>query len=308
MDQLNYHHLRYFYAIAREGNLTRAAEKLMVSQSALSSQLRKLEDSLGEALFERENKRLMLTEAGKIALDYADTIFKAGDELQATLEQGTRRKLQVLRIGAVATLSRNFQLAFVEPLIDKSGVEIVIRSGSLGELLKGLKHHTLDVVLANQEVTRDAENTWHSHLLDDQGVSLVAAPSEKRKEFQFPQDLHGLPVILPTVESKIRQSFDLVMRREGLQPQVVAEIDDMAMLRLMARESRSHCLVPRVVVQDELESGELEEWHRLTDIREGFYAITTDRRYPNELVRILIESMLETRKKKLAERAKRKGS
>lgn len=304
MEQLNYHHLRYFHAIAKEGNLTRAAEKLMVSQSALSSQLRKLEESLGESLFERESKRLVLTEAGRIALDYADTIFKAGDELRATLEQGTRRKLQVLRIGAVATLSRNFQLAFVAPLIDKPGVEIVIRSGTLGELLDGLKHHTLDVVLANQEVPRDAENTWHSQLLDDQGVSLVGAPSDKRKDFEFPRDLHNLPMILPTMESKIRQSFDLVMRREGLQPHVVAEIDDMAMLRLMARESRSHCLVPRVVVQDELESGVLEEWHRLTEIREGFYAITTDRRYPNALVRILIESMLEARAERLVGRVK----
>ncbi|QQL45568.1 LysR family transcriptional regulator [Sulfuriroseicoccus oceanibius] len=296
MDQLNYHHLRYFYAIAREGNLTRAAEKLRVSQSALSSQLRKLEESLGEALFERENKRLVLTEAGKIALDYAETIFKAGRELQATLEQGTRRKLQVLRIGAVATLSRNFQLAFVEPLIDQPGVEIVIRSGTLGELLKGLQHHTLDVVLANQEVPRDAEHAWHSHLLDEQGVSLVARPDVAGAAFEFPAGLNGVPVVLPTLESQIRQSFELLLAREGVHPQVVAEVDDMAMLRLMARESRAHCLVPRVVVQDELEAGLLVERHRFSEVREGFYAITTERRFPNELVRILIQSMLDERR------------
>ncbi len=295
MNQLNYHHLRYFHAIAKEGNLTRAAERLNVSQSALSAQLKRLEENLEEALFEREHKRLILTEAGKIALDYADTIFKAGNEMLDTLKYGTGRKLQALRIGVVATLSRNFQLDFVKPLIDQPGVELIIRSGSLREHLRGLKNHTLDVILANRSVPLDAETHWHSHLLDEQSVSLVTPTAIGQSKLVYPDDLDDLPVIVPTLESNVRHAFDLQMQQAGVRPRLVAEIDDMAMLRLMARESKAHTLVPQVVVKDELDSGELVERHRFPEIKETFYAITADRRFPNELVRILIKTMTQDR-------------
>jgi LysR family transcriptional activator of nhaA len=134
MPKLNYHHLRYFWVIAGERSLTRAAERLHVSQSALSIQLRKLEDSLGQALFDRENKRLALTEAGRIALDYANTIFRAGDELENTLQNRPSGHRQVLRVGAVATLSRNFQLELLRPVLGRTDLELVVRSGSLREL------------------------------------------------------------------------------------------------------------------------------------------------------------------------------
>jgi LysR family transcriptional activator of nhaA len=287
--QLNFHHLRYFHAIAREGSLTRAAKRLNLSQSALSVQLRKLEESLGHPLFDREHKSLVLTEAGKVVLDHAESIFRLGDDLVDTLQQRRSDRRQVLRVGAVATLSRNFQMRLLGDLARREDVELVLRSGSLRELLTQMQAHTVDLVLSNQPVRRDMETNWFSHLLAEQSVSLVAAKDKRKKVFRFPEDLDGQPVLVPSMESHIRTAFDLVMERYGVRPVIVAEVDDMAMLRLLARESGTLALVPRVVVLDELDSGVLVEKHRFPEIREGFYAITPSRKFPNALVKELVE-------------------
>ena len=287
--QLNFHHLRYFHAIAREGSLTRAAKRLNLSQSALSVQLRKLEESLGHPLFDREHKSLVLTEAGKMALDHAESIFRLGDDLVDTLQQRRSDRRLVLRVGAVATLSRNFQMRLLRDLARREDVELVLRSGSLRELLTQMQAHTVDLVLSNQPVRRDMETNWFSHLLAEQSVSLVAAKDKRKREFRFPEDLDGTPVLVPSMESNIRTAFDLVMERYGVRPVIAAEVDDMAMLRLLARESGTLALVPRVVVLDELDSGVLVERHRFPEIREGFYAITPSRKFPNALVKELVE-------------------
>ncbi len=290
MATLNYHHLRYFWAIAHERSLTRAAEKLNVSQSALSIQLRKLEERLGHALFERAGKRMKLTEAGRIALEHANSIFRTGDELVSTLQGRNAGTRQVLRIGAVATLSRNFQLELVRPLLVRPDLDLVMRSGTLRELLAQLRAHAVDLVLSNLPVPRDAETNWHSHLLAEQPVSLVGQPTRSRRPFEFPEDLRTLPVILPSSESNTRAAFDLLLERAGVTPVILAEVDDMAMLRLLARESQALALVPPVVVQDELRDGRLAERYQFSDIRESFYAITPTRRFPNPLVREVVEA------------------
>lgn len=148
MSELNYHHLRYFRAVAHDGNLTRTAERLNLSQSALSTQIKQLEHRLGHALFERRGRNLVLTEAGRIALDHADTIFSAGEELVETLRE-TGRTRRAVRIGALATLSRNFQIEFLRPILGRSYVDIILRSGSTSELLGMLASLNLDIVLLN---------------------------------------------------------------------------------------------------------------------------------------------------------------
>lgn len=284
MPFLNYHHLRYFRAIATEGTLTRAAQRLNISQSALSIQLRSLEESLGQPLFHRQKKSLVLTEAGRIALEYAESIFRAGEEMTAVLRDEAGGQRRVVRIGAVATLSRNFQIALVKPLLGRSDVELILRSGSLRDLLAELRAHTLDVVLSNLPVRRDAETHWHSHLLDEQPVSLVGARTRKRTRFTFPDDLRHTPLVLPSLDSNIRSAFDLLLEQHRIRPIIAAEVDDMAMLRLLAREGAGLALVPPVVVSDELENRILVERHRIREIRESFYAITPSRRFPNPAV------------------------
>lgn len=291
MPHLNYHHLRYFWMIATEGSMSRAARRLNVSPSSLSVQLKSLEEQLGQSLFERKGKSLVLTEAGRIALDYANTVFQSGHELLEALT-GLSPERQVLRIGAVATLSRNFQIGLLRPLIGQPGIELIIRSGGLADLLAQLDAHKLDLVLSNQPATTDADTELQTTLLAEQPVSIVGGRPAKRAAFRFPQDLDDEPIVLPARGSAIRSSFDALVGRAGVQPRIVAEVDDMAMMRLMARESGWLALVPPVVVVDELKAGILVERCRIAQLKEEFYAITRRRKLQNQLLVKLLSSQV----------------
>lgn len=284
MAQLNYHHLQYFQAVAHEGHLTRAARRLRISQSALSSQIRQLEECLGQALFERRGRALHLTEAGRIALDHADTIFATGDELVATLQQ-TARTRQVLRVGALATLSRNFQLAFLRPVLDRADVEVVLRAGGAGELFDALSALQLDVVLTNASPRSDALHPFITHRVAEQPVSLIGVPALVDGEQSLLSRLATSPLLLPTRSSGLRTAFEAVLAQYDVQPHIAAEIDDMAMLRLLTREGVGLAVIPPIVVRDELDTGELLEADRLPAMSETFYAVTTERRFPNPLLR-----------------------
>jgi len=290
MAQLNYNHLRYFWAVAHEGNLTRAAENLNVSQSALSIQIRKLEQQLGHDLFERRGKQLVLTEAGRVALDHADTIFATGDELLGTLSDRSGAVRRVIRVGALATLSRNFQLGFLQPVLSRLDVEVILRSGGLADLLRELEALRLDVVLVNQVPPRDAATPWISHKLGDQQVSLVGTPQRIGSTLDLKSLLADHPIILPSLESGIRTAFDALAGRLGVRPRIAAEVDDMAMLRLMAREDVGLAVVPPIVVNDELAGGVLQEASKLPGLQETFYAVTQLRRFPNPLLKDLLKA------------------
>ncbi len=290
MPNLNYNHLRYFWAVAHDGNLTRAAGKLNLSQSALSAQIRKLEEQLGHPLFERRGRQLHLTEAGRIALDHADAVFQAGEELLGTLRERSVGRLAV-RIGALATLSRNFQLAFIRPLLGRGDVEIILRSGGPNELMQALIDHHLDVVLTNQPVQLEAASRIIAHRLSEQPVSLVGQPHLARDDHGG--DVAALigryPIVLPSAPSMLRLDFDSWASRLGLKPQIAAEVDDMAMMRLLVREGVGLGVLPPIVVQDELASGLLVEAARLDSIREAFYAITVERRFPNPFLALMLK-------------------
>lgn len=287
MFRLNFHHLHYFWAVAREGNLTRAATRLHVSQSALSAQIRQLEDQLGQTLFARVGRGLQLTEAGQMALGYADSIFAAGNELMAVMREGHREERQVLRIGAAATLSRNFQENFLRPLLVRDDVELVLQSGNLLELLGRLRVHTLDLILSNQRVHASSDNPWRCQRVARQPVSLVGRARPVDKPFRFPQDLVEAPMLLPGRDNDIRAAFDLLCEQRGIRYKLRAEVDDMALMRLLARDSDSVALLPSVVVQDELRSGSLVEYAVLPDLHENFYAITVQRQFEPPLLKAL---------------------
>ncbi len=280
MSLLNYTHLRAFRAVAAEGNLTRAAEKIGVAQSAVSTQIRALEQRLGHALFERRGRSMALTEAGRIAFDCAERAFAAGDELVETLA-GRSGAHSVVRVGALATLSRNFQLNFLRPLVQDPDVAVILRSGSIGELLAELEALRLDVVLTNAPPRHDAATPWQETRIDDQAVALVGHPHRAAAGAGLADLVTASPLVLPAEGSAMRAQFDRLMAREGLSPRIAAEADDMAMLRLLVREDAGLALVPPIVVQDELESGLLVEALPLPELHEAFWAITLPRRFPN---------------------------
>ncbi len=287
MSALNYHHLRYFWAVAHDGNLTRTAGRLNLSQSALSAQIRKLEQQLGHALFERRGRTLQLTEAGRVALDHADAAFAAGEELLETLRQQGRVRT-AFRVGALATLSRNFQLSFLKPILGRQDVEIVLRSGSFNELMAALEAHQIDVVLTNQLLRQDSLTPVVAHRLADQTVSLVGVPSMAQEGEALRELLSRHPIVLPSVQSSVRTDFDALVSRLGLRPLIAAEVDDMAMMRLLVREGAGLGVIPPIVVRDELASGALKELVQLRDIREQFFAVTAKRKFPNPLLRPLL--------------------
>ncbi|OWY17711.1 LysR family transcriptional regulator [Thioclava sp. JM3] len=290
MSELNYHHLRYFHEVAKDGNLTRTAERLNVSQSALSTQIRTFEARIGHQLFERRGRQLVLTEVGHIALDYSERIFEAGEELAATLRQASAGR-QAVRIGALSTLSRNFQIGFLAPLIGRTDVEIVLRSGNGSVLFEALQAMALDVVLTTEPPARDVFSSFVAHRVAEQKVLLHGTPHRLRHA-TLEEMLSEEPVILPT-DSSIRTGFDSLITRLGLRPQVAAEVDDMAMIRLLAREDAGLAITPAVVLADELRDGLLVTAPFDLDIGEDFYAVTLQRRFPNPVVTDLIEKARE---------------
>lgn len=287
MPELNYHHLRYFHVVAHEGHLTRAAERLNVSQSALSAQIRQLEERLGQPLFERRGRALHLTEAGRIALDHADAIFAAGEELVATLRQATEAR-RLLRIGALATLSRNFQIAFLRPVLGRADVEVVLRSGSGGELFSALAALQLDLVLTNHPPEAEAPHPFIVERIDEQAVSLIGVPRFCQAGEPLARRLATTPLVVPTPSSGLRMGLEALLARLDVRPQIAAEIDDMAMMRLMAREGVGLAVIPPIVVADELAAGSLREADRLPGLSETFYAVTMRRRFPNPVLRDLL--------------------
>lgn len=288
--QLNFHHLYYFWRVAKEQHLTRAAEQLHVSQSALSLQIRKLEDSLGQALFLREGRSLQLTDFGNLVMGYAENIFDLGDELLAAVEGADTRNIQRLRIGSVSTLSRNFQENFLKPILRLEQINIVHESAGFEDLIQRLRVHKLDLVLSNRSLTSMETGALRCKRIARQRVCLVGPPRQKRRAFRWPDDLQGKRLLLPGPSSDIRNQFNLMCEELGLAIRPHAEVDDMAMLRLMARDSGGLAVVPDIVVQDELDAGLLEIYAVLPDVFETFYAITAQRMLQPALLQTLLSA------------------
>lgn len=285
--KLNYHHLYYFWRVARSGHLTQTAEALHISQSALSGQIRKLEKSLGHDLFIREGRRLKLSEAGGLAFSYAEDIFRQGEELTGLFIAGARPNREVLRVGAVATLSRNFQEGFLQPLLGREDLELNLQSGHLDELLRRLSAHRLDLILSNQPVQGDEQYPWRSRLIARQPVSVIGPPG-----LDLSKDLSILlserSLIVPGTNNNIRQAFDQICEHHRIRPRLAAEVDDMALMRLLTRDTGHLAILPAVVVRDELRNGSLQEYGVLPGVHEEFYAINIRRQFESPALRELL--------------------
>ena len=289
-SRLNYRHLYYFWMVAKEGHLTRVAEQLHVSQSALSSQIRQLEEQMDHVLFLRQGRSLQLTEVGRVVLGYADGIFALGTELVAAVAAGGGQKTQRLKVGGVANVSRNFQENFLRPIMGMDDVQLVLESGSLDELLPRLAVHKLDLVLSNRPVSADAEQAWQCRRVARQPVCLVGKPRPASRPFRFPEDLPSVKLLLPGHSSDIRTEFDMLCEHLQVKVKIFAEVDDMAMLRLLARDSGGVALLPAVVVQDELRSGVLQQYCVVPKVYENFYAISVERQFQSAVLKKLLSS------------------
>jgi LysR family transcriptional activator of nhaA len=298
-EWLNYHHLRHFWMIARHRSMTKAAAKLKISQSTLSEQLAELEDWLGQPLFDRRGRELHLTDAGRVALEHAETIYTTGHELITRFRQSGETQQRVLRIGAVGPLSKNLQYDFIQPILADTRTKVVIVAGALDELTRQLHEHKIDLVLSNLPLRTDQEQNVFNHLLGEVPVFLVGGKKLKLAPGKFPKLLKNVPLFLPSRQSDVRADFDLILANAGVEPFVHAEVDDMALLRLLALSGEGLALVSKIVVERELQSHKIKFMLRVPGLAEKYYALTVRKRFANAWLGEVVETF-RTRLKHLA--------
>lgn len=293
MARLNYHHLYYFWRVASIGHLTQAAEQLHVSQSALSAQIKQLESKIGQPLFEREGRRLVLTDVGKRVQLYAQDIFSTGEELEQFLKSGNTHHTH-LNIGVETHLSRNFIEAFITPLFDDPTVTFSLYARTMGDLMDGLINHELDIALTNRAIANDVHGVlWQNQLVARQSVAIVG-PYGEQPERPFPQGYEDKKWILPGRNMGIRSMFESFCATQQYRADIKAEVDDMAMMRLLARDSGFLSVMPPVVVKDEIEAKKLQVYQALPQAYEHFYAILLPRKFiPEVLLHLLRSQQLE---------------
>ena len=298
-EWLNYHHLRHFWMIARHRSMTKAAAKLKISQSTLSEQLTELEEWLGQPLFERRGRELFLTDAGRVALEHAETIFTTGHELITRFRQSDQNRQRVLRIGAVGSLSKNLQFDFIQPILADARTKVVVVAGVLDELTSQLHEHKLDLVLSNVPLRADQEQNVFNHPLGELPVYLIGGQQLNLAPGKFPKLLQDVPLFLPSRQSDVRAGFDLLLANADIEPFIHAEVDDMALLRLLALSGEGLALVSKIVVERELQSSKIKFMLRVPGLAEKYYALTVRKRFQNAWLGEIVEAF-RARLKELA--------
>jgi LysR family transcriptional activator of nhaA len=290
VEWLNYNQFYYFWVIAQEASVTRAAARLRLSQSNLSEQLRDFEGAVGQPLFDRKGRQLVLTEAGRLAVEYGNTVFTSGQEmLDMFRNRPVQKRKTAIRVGAISSLSKNLQFAFVQSLLNDDTLKLTMVEGDLGELTRQLQSHLLDVVISNTPVRTDVTPEVFNHRLSEIRVSLVGAPHFKGLSKGFPASLKDKPLFLPGRAGRYRSDFEAWLEREGVSVDVRAEVEDMALLRLFALSGQGIALVPEIVVRRELATGELAVIRSLPGFTETFFAVTTSRKFPNPHIERMVK-------------------
>ena len=293
-EWLNYHHLLRFRAIAREGGVTRASRLLRVSASTLSEQLAELEAWLGEPLFDRQGRALVLTDAGRAVLDHADAIHESGAELLDLFRRpGAQKKRRALRIGAVAPLSKNLQFDFIEPLLTRPDAAISVSAGAFEDLLVRLRSHEVDVVLSDAPAPPGGSPEVFNQVLGEVPAYLVGRMRHLDESAGFPACLEGVPLFLPARHAPLREQFELLLARAGVEPEVRGEFDDMALLRLLALSGKGLALTSAIVVERELDSDRLRQVIPLPGLSVRFHAVTVRRRLANPWIEEVVSGIQE---------------
>ncbi len=279
-SSLNYHHLFYFWAIAKEGSLRRASEVLHVSQPSISAQLKQLEEFLEAPLFTRTTRRLVLTDTGQTVLEYAEEIFSLGRELLTAVRQVPGQRPLRLNVGVVDSLPKTIvrqQLALVFQL--SRSVHVICREGSLKELITQLAGHKLDVVLADEPSTSALPvKTFNQRVGSSQVMLCAAPPLAKRLLKDFPRSLDGAPAILPATEMALRRQLEHWFEALKVRPRVIAEIEDMALLTDLGAQGLGFIPIYSAVLDEFKRSSRLHKIGIAKGLKMEIYAITAQRR------------------------------
>jgi LysR family transcriptional regulator, transcriptional activator of nhaA len=286
MDWLNYHHLLYFWTVAREGSIAKACRQLRLTQPTISAQIRVLEDRLGEKLFLRSGRNLVMSEVGKVVYRYADEIFTLGRELTDTLKgRPTGRPVRLL-VGITDAMPKLIVHRLLEPaLMLPEKVLLICRENRPQQLMVELATHTLDVVLSDAPVGPEANVRAFNHLLGECDVTVYGAASiAGRYRNGFPGSLDGAPFLLPGEGSALRRTLEHWFESAGIRPDVVGEIQDSALLKVFGGAGLGLFASATVIDEQVRRQFGVRPVGRLEQVRERFYVITVERRLKNPAV------------------------
>lgn len=291
MEWLNYHHLRYFWTVAKEGSLKQAAEKLHVSQPSISAQLSELEEVLGEKLFRRSGRSKVLTDAGQVALRYAEEIFTLGRELVNAVKQRPTAQALRLYVGVADSFPKLVTNGILKPVFTMAQpVHVICREGKLDDLLGQLAAHRLDIVLADEPASSATKFRTFNHPLGASSTAFCAsAKLAARLRKDFPKSLHQAPALLPSDNTALRRAVEAWFRELGVQPQVVAEFEDLALMAVMAAEGRGFIVLPSTVADEAVHRYGFKIIGITDACRVQFHAITAERRIAHPAVALITD-------------------
>jgi len=292
MERLNYHHLLYFWMVAREGTVARAATQLRLAQPTLSGQVHALEDALGEKLFERAGRGLRLTEMGKVVYRYADEIFALGRELAGSVKGRPSGRPLRLAVGVSDAMPKLVAYRLIEPALAlPQSVRLVVHEQSTERLLAALALHELDVVLTDRVAPPGVSVRAFNHLLGDCGVTLFAAPRvAARYRRGFPRGLDGAPFLLPGETSTLRRGLEQWFEKQRIQPRIVGEFDDSTLIKVFGQAGKGVFAAPSIIESSVRRQYGVSIVGRLERVREHFYAVSAERRIKHPAVVAITES------------------
>lgn len=287
---INYHHLFYFKTIAEEGSVSKAAAKLRIGQPTLSAQLKQFEDIIGIQLFERQHKKLILTEQGKVALDYARNIFKMGSEMYEVLHDRMKPNRPTLHVGALDSVSKQVILQLTQQTLKIAACAITLSEGRADELLRELTAHRMDLMISNYlPISSEAKGIFH-RTISKKNIAFYGAPKFKNLRKGYPQSISGQPLVLPTYDSKLRYDIDHWGKLHKIELNIITESQDIAVKKLMAAAGLGLIAAASHSVSSQIDDGELIEIGGLQGVSEELYLLSAQRKIPNAIATKLIET------------------
>ncbi len=287
---INYHHLYYFMTIAELNSISKAADKLLLGQPTLSAQLKQFEDSLGVQLFERQHKKLILTEHGKLALEYARNIFKMGGEMYEALHDRLKPSKINIQLGALDSIPKQVMLQLTQAALKIAPCSISLVEGKFEELMRDLTSHKVDLAISNFLPRLEATKGMYHKVISKRPLGIYGSPEYKSLRKKFPQSLNDQPIVLPTFDSQMRYDLEHWLRLNEISIDVIAETQDTALKKLMATNSMAMIPAASHTVQRQVLSGELILIGELSNVTEELYLLSAHRKIANPIAAQLMKT------------------
>jgi LysR family transcriptional activator of nhaA len=286
MEWLNYHHLLYFWTVAREGTIAKASEVLLLAQPTISEQVRSLEESVGVKLFRKQGRNLVLTDAGRVAFQYADEIFARGREMSDVLRGRTAGRAARFTLGIADVVPKLIAYRLILPALKlPDPIRLVCREGRPDKLLSQLAIHEVDLVISDSPLDPSIRIHAFSHLLGQSGLSFFAHPRLARRfRARFPKCLDGMPFLMPADNTDLRRSLEHWLDAQGVRPVVAGEFEDSALASVFSEAAVGAFATPTPTEAQVKKQYGLTLLGRTRDIVESFYAISLDRRIKHPAV------------------------